>query len=83
VGKLRCVASYYVGLRDGNGDPILDSLCGILLLGEGDGEVSSPRGCKRRKILPRRVNGDGDGKVFPIPVPPGPIKLTRDNIFMY
>jgi hypothetical protein len=44
VGELRYVASYYVGLRDGNGDPILDSLWGILLLGEGDGEVSSPTG---------------------------------------
>jgi hypothetical protein len=40
---------------------------GIPLLGDEDGEVSSPLGCKRGKILPRRVNGDGEA--FPIPVP--------------
>jgi hypothetical protein len=31
-------------IRDGNGDPILDSLRGIPLLGDGDGEISSPTG---------------------------------------
>ena len=30
--------------RDGNGDPIPDSPRGIPLLGDGDGEVSSPTG---------------------------------------
>jgi hypothetical protein len=30
--------------RDGNGDPILDSPRGIPLLGDGDGEISSPTG---------------------------------------
>jgi hypothetical protein len=58
-------------IRDGNGDPIPDSPRGIPLLGDGDGEISSPTGCKRGKFLPRRVNGDGDGEAFPIPVPRG------------
>jgi hypothetical protein len=30
--------------RDGNGDPIPDSPWGIPLLGDGDGEISSPTG---------------------------------------
>jgi hypothetical protein len=30
--------------RDGNGDPIPDSPRGIPLLGDGDGEISSPTG---------------------------------------
>jgi hypothetical protein len=83
VGELRYVASYYVGLRDGNGDPILDSPWGILLLGEGDGKFLPPRGYKWGKISSRRVNGDGDEEVFLIPVPAGPVKLTRDDVFMY
>jgi hypothetical protein len=33
-----------VWIRDGNGDPIPDSPWGIPLLGDGDGEVSSPTG---------------------------------------
>jgi hypothetical protein len=32
------------GDRDGNGDPIPDSPRGIPLLGDGDGEISSPTG---------------------------------------
>jgi hypothetical protein len=31
-------------VRDGNGDPIPDSPRGIPLLGDGDGEISSPTG---------------------------------------
>jgi hypothetical protein len=60
--------------RDGNGAPIPESPRGIPPLGDGDGEGSPPRGCKRGKILPRWVNGDGE--TFPIPVPRGdPLNL--------
>jgi hypothetical protein len=44
-GALRCVcAGGAARVRDGNGDPIPDSPRGIPLLGDGDGEVSSPTG---------------------------------------
>jgi hypothetical protein len=57
--------------RDDNGDPIPDSPQGIHLL--GDVEVSFSTGCKRGKILSRRVNGDGDGEA---PFPSGdPLNL--------
>jgi hypothetical protein len=40
------------------------------------GKFLPPRGCKWGKVLPRRVNGDGDGEAFPIPVPRGdPLNL--------
>jgi hypothetical protein len=57
--------------RDSNGDPIPDSPRGMPLLGDEDRTFLPPRGCKRGEILPRRVNGDGDGEAFPIPVPRG------------
>jgi hypothetical protein len=39
---LQCIISFVP--RDGNGDPIPDSPRGIPLLGNGDGEISSPTG---------------------------------------
>jgi hypothetical protein len=40
------------------------------------GKFLPSRGCKWRKILPRRVNEDGNGEAFPIPVPHGdPLNL--------
>jgi hypothetical protein len=44
----------------------------------------SPRGdVNGEKILPRWVNGDGDGETFPIPVPRGdPLNLYM-MIFSY
>jgi hypothetical protein len=69
--------------RDGNGDPIPDSPRGIPLLGDGDGEIFSPRGCKWGKFLPRLVNGDGDGEAFPIPVPRGnPLNLHMTMFYI-
>jgi hypothetical protein len=68
----------------GNGDPIPDSPWGIPPLGDGDGEETSPQGYKRGKFIPRRVNGDGDGEAFPIPVPHGdPLNLHVTIFFVY
>jgi hypothetical protein len=69
--------------RDGNGDPIPDSPRRIPLLEDGDGEETSPRGYKRGKFISRRVNGNGDGEAFPIPVPRGdPLNLHVTMFFV-
>jgi hypothetical protein len=44
VGPVAAEEGDTVARRDGNGDPIPDSPWGIPLLGDGDGEVSSPTG---------------------------------------
>jgi hypothetical protein len=49
----------------------------------GMGKKLPPRGYKRGKFIPRRVNGDGDGEAFPIPVPRGdPLNLHVTMFFI-
>jgi hypothetical protein len=50
-------------------------------LGDGDGEGSPPRGYKREKFLPRRVNEDMDDKAFSILVLCGDLINLRIMIF--
>jgi hypothetical protein len=66
----------WIVTRDDNEDPIPDSPREIPLLGDGDGKVSCPHGYKRKKTLPRRVNGNRDVEVFLITVSYGdPLNL--------
>lgn len=55
---------HLVRTRDGNEDPILDSLFGILPLGDGMVKFLPQWGCKRGKLFSQRVNGHEEA--FPI-----------------
>jgi hypothetical protein len=61
-----------VGRKDGDGDPIPDSPRGIPLLGDGDGDLSSPTGMETVEFCsPSGLTGTGMGTHSPSPFPAG------------